>query len=138
MDYSVCGRLTCYPNWEHIKMEIIQLSTRFTIFYCKSQLGWSKRGGAIKIFLSRCTLNNNGFLNLWSRQIGLRLDSAKVSRWDENFMKVFNYHFVLCTWCCLTNHFRRLYIYIIFVVDLIFQLSMFSVLVVKYCQVLQF
>ena len=22
------------------------------------------------------------------------------------------YHFVLCTWCCFTNHFRRLYIYI--------------------------
>ena len=21
------------------------------------------------------------------------------------------YHFVLCTWCCFTNHFRRLYIY---------------------------
>ena len=22
------------------------------------------------------------------------------------------YHFVLCTWCCFTNHFRHLYIYI--------------------------
>ena len=22
------------------------------------------------------------------------------------------YHFVLCTWCCFINHFRRLYIYI--------------------------
>ena len=22
------------------------------------------------------------------------------------------YHFVLCAWCCFTNHFRRLYIYI--------------------------
>ena len=22
------------------------------------------------------------------------------------------FHFVLCTWCCFTNHFRRLYIYI--------------------------
>ena len=22
------------------------------------------------------------------------------------------YHFVLCTWCCFTNHFRRLYTYI--------------------------
>ena len=22
------------------------------------------------------------------------------------------YHFVLCTWCCFTNHFRRLYVYI--------------------------
>ena len=27
------------------------------------------------------------------------------------------YHFALCTWCCITNHFRRIYIYISLVGD---------------------
>jgi hypothetical protein len=29
------------------------------------------------------------------------------------------YHFVLCTWCCFTNHFRRLYIYIYISLDIV-------------------
>jgi hypothetical protein len=35
------------------------------------------------------------------------------------------YHFVLCTWCCFTNYFRRLYIYIsLDIVELVFVLNM--------------
>jgi hypothetical protein len=35
------------------------------------------------------------------------------------------YHFVLCTWCCFTNHFRRLYIYIFWIVKPIIVLVFF-------------
>ena len=49
-----------------------------------------------------------------SRHIGLILDIEKVSRWDKSFdiqQRVsFFITFLYSTWCCFTNHFRRLYI----------------------------
>ena len=91
----------------------INLYVGFPFFYACSFICASS--GSFVPYMDRQKL----FWNLKSRHIVSRFYlirhwwSPSVGRKFCHSTKcLILYHFVLCTWCCFTNHFRRLYIYI--------------------------